>query len=103
MASGEIKLFHNDDSAYSRWVERYGGYVLTAKTRGGGFSLHTVDCYHLGPYKDGSRTTRKPRRWASYTPWPSRRAAQRAGRLCRAAERSACQDTGHGGTGRGRP
>jgi hypothetical protein len=65
MASGEIKLFHNDDSAYSRWVERYGGYVLTAKTRGGGFSLHTVDCYHLGPYKDGSRTTRKPRRWAS--------------------------------------
>ena len=66
MTEDEIKLFHNQDDEYNQWVGSHGGYVLTPKTRGGGFSLHAADCYHLGPYrKPGAMTTRKPRRWAA--------------------------------------
>jgi hypothetical protein len=64
-ALDDIKLFHNQDAEYEDWVAQHGGYVLTDYSRGPGFSLHTADCYHLGPYMDESKTTKKPRRWAA--------------------------------------
>jgi hypothetical protein len=60
----EIRVFHNDDAAYERFVEQFGGYVLTER-QSGGYMLHEAECGHLG--RDGDVTlslTKRPRRWA---------------------------------------
>ena len=62
----DLDDFHDEDAAHGQWIDRNGGYVLTTKTRGGGFSLPMADCYRLGPYPNPrTRATRKARRWAA--------------------------------------
>ena len=62
----DLDDFHDEDAAHGQWVDPNAGYVLTTKTRGGGFSLPMADCYRLGPYPNPrTRATRKARRWAA--------------------------------------
>jgi hypothetical protein len=40
----EIRVFHNDDAAYERFVEQFGGYVLTnGKVAATCFTRRSVD------------------------------------------------------------